>query len=105
MPLVLTESSSISCDHPPAGGGPLTTAAVSVGPLKVEGATVLSGSVSPTVIGSGCATPASQNTAPCLATTSQSGGTSSVLKVNGTPVLLDSVSGETNGQPTVLKAE
>ena len=118
MPFVLTESSSISCDHPPTGGGPLSTTAAAVGPLKVEGTTVLSGSLAPTTIDPGCLTPASQSSAPCAGTTSQSGGTSTVLKVNGTPVLLDTASGETSGKPepgntwsvkdakqTVLKAE
>jgi len=100
MPFVLTEGSSISCDHPPTGGGPLTTTAAAVGPLKVEGATVLRGSLAPTGIDTGCATQPSQNTAPCLATTSQSGGNSSVLKVDGSPVLLRTASGETNGQPS-----
>jgi hypothetical protein len=100
MPFVLTESSNVSCDHPPTGGGPLTLTVAAVGPLKVGGATVLSGSLSPTDIGFGCSTPASQNTTPCKATKSQSGGASTVLKVLGRPVLLDTASGETAGLPS-----
>jgi hypothetical protein len=118
MRFVLTESSSISCDHPPTGGGPLVTTAAAVGPLKVAGATVLCGSLAPTTIDPGCSIQPSQSTAPCIATTSQSGGTSAVLKVAGQAVLLETAGGETAGKPspgntwsvkdanqTILKAE
>lgn len=100
MAFVLTESSSISCDHPPTGGGPLKLALAAIGPLKVGGATVLSESLVPAVIDPGCQTPPGQGTAPCLATKSQSGGTSTVLKVLGRPVLLHTAKGETTGQPS-----
>jgi hypothetical protein len=100
MPFVLTESSKISCDHPPTGGGAVTPTAAAVGPLKVDGATVLSGSLAPTGIGDGCVTPVGQGTAPCKATTTQSGGTSTVLTVEGRPVLLHTASGETGGLPS-----
>jgi hypothetical protein len=100
MPLVLTLASAVSCDHPPTGGGALTLAPAALGVLSVDGDVVLSGSLAPTAIGAGCGqTPPSSSTTPCLLTSSQSGGTSSVLKVDGKPVLLATAKGETNGKP------
>lgn len=99
MALVLTDGSDVSCDHPPSGGGALTLTVAAVGPLTVDGATVLSGSLAPTAVGGGCSQPVSQSSAPCLATVSQTAGTSTVLSVNGRPVLLDDAAGQTNGKP------
>jgi hypothetical protein len=115
VPLVVTASSVVSCDHPPTGGGALTLGGV--GPLSVNGVNVLSGSLASAAIGSGCSqTPPSQTTAPCLASSSQDDGTSNVLKIDGVPVILDTATGKTNGKPgntwsvkdakqSVLKAE
>jgi hypothetical protein len=98
MPLVLTESSVVRCDHPPTGGGALELAGA--GPLSVNGAKVLSGSIAPASIGSGCTqTPPSQTTTPCLVASSQDDGRSSVLKVDGVPVVVDTATGKTNGKP------
>jgi hypothetical protein len=100
VPLVLTESSAVSCDHPPSGGGALTLEAAAVGVLSVEGNTVLSGSLSAAVIKPGCGqSPPSSSTTPCLQVQSQSGGTSTVLKVDGRAVLLKTAKGDTNGKP------
>lgn len=99
MAAVLTTASTVSCDHPPTGGGPLVLTPAAVGPLTVKGATVLSGSLAPTSVGPGCKQPAGQGTKPCTNVDGQTGGRSSVLKVLGRPVLLDTVRGTTDGLP------
>jgi hypothetical protein len=100
MPLVLTDASAVSCDHPPSGGGALTLEPAALGAFSVEGNTVLSGSLGATVIKPGCGqSPPSSSTTPCLQTLSQTSGTSTVLKVEGKAVLLETAKGDTNGKP------
>jgi hypothetical protein len=99
MPLVLTTDSVVSCDHPPTGGGPLSLTPAAVGPLKVGGATVLSGSLAPTSVGAGCTQPTGQGSQTCTKVLDQSAGQSTVLRVLGRPVLLYSAHGHTDGLP------
>jgi hypothetical protein len=99
VPAVLTTASSVSCDHAPPGSGKLTLDAAATGVLKVDGTTVLSGTLMGAPIGSGCTQTGSPGLVPCTAVMAQTGGTSTVLKANGSPVLLDTASGATNGVP------
>jgi hypothetical protein len=99
MPYVLTTGSSVSCDHPPTGGGALTLAVAATGVLKVEGRTVPSGTLAGATIASGCAQ-RGPNENPCLTASTQSPGSmSQVLRVDGLPVLLETASGSTPGVP------
>jgi hypothetical protein len=99
MDPVLTEASSVSCDHPPTGGGKVALEATQ-DVLKVDGNAVLTGSLANAAIAVGCA---QTNTAAgqviCSLVQSQTGETSRVLTVNGTAVLLHKSSGQTNGKP------
>jgi hypothetical protein len=100
MPKALTESSSVSCDHPPAGGGAVTVSA-GQSVLKVGGKAVLAKSQSGASINpANCLqqTPPVSNK-PCSTVLSQTAQNSTVLKVNGTFVLLEGTSGTTDGQP------
>jgi hypothetical protein len=97
MALVLTTASTVSCDHAP--GGPLGLEAAAASVLTVGGVSVLAGSLGSATIDPGCSQPVSNTTAPCAAATSQIGGTSQVLTVAGTPVLLADASGTTDSKP------
>ena len=97
MPLVLTSGSTVSCDHPPGGALDLEPAAAPV--LSVDGNPVLAGSLGSAKIGPGCSQAQSNTTHPCDAASSQIGGTSQVLKVNGVSVLVASAKGATNSAP------
>ena len=94
MPLVLTEASTVQCAH--AGSVQLSSSAkLSVGGDKVllmdgvQGASV-----------SGCPTPDDTN-APSTKcrTVATASGTATKLKVGGKPVVLESLSGTTDGTP------
>jgi hypothetical protein len=103
MDYVLTETSSVSCDHPlpgrSAGGAATLTATQAV--LKVVGDAVLVGTLSGSTIGAAdCAQkPPPQTNKPCSSILTQTVGASAVLKVNGSPVLLRSSAGTTDGTP------
>jgi len=95
MPPVLTDASTVSCDHPPTppGGGEVALASAARGVLTVDGRAVLGGTLANAPIGAGCALAA--NNQACTQVTSQNpGSTSTVLKVDGTPVLLATASGQ-----------
>jgi hypothetical protein len=94
MPLVITEKSSLACAHK----GTVTPTA-SQSKLKVAGAGVLvSGDLKGKTI-SLCTTVPNPNTSTlaCLAIQSEQGGVAGKLKVAGTGVLLETVSGQTTG--------
>ena len=91
MGAVLTKDSSVSCLH--AG----TVQIVSMSPLRVKGAAVL---VEESIKGrniDGCTTPPSSTNQKCLIVTRILGGSAQKLKVNGQPVMLQTLAGETNG--------
>ena len=101
MPAVITDASTVSCDHPPTppGGGAVAVASAARGVLTVEGQAVLGGTLANAPIASGCAL-ASAGSAPCTLVSAQNpGSTSRVLKVGGTPVLLATASGPATGSP------
>src|SRR3954447_24497501 len=101
MPPVVTQASTVSCDHPPAppGGGQVALVSATRGVLSVQGRTVLSGTLANAPIGPGCAL-ASTSSPPCTQVTAQNpGGTSAVLKVDGEPVVLATASGQASGSP------
>jgi hypothetical protein len=101
MPLVVTEAARVSCDHPPTppGGGPVALAGATRGVLTVEGRAVLGGTLANSPIGTGCAL-ASTSSPPCTQVSAQNpASTSSVLKMDGTPVLLATASGPAAGSP------
>jgi hypothetical protein len=101
MEYVLTTSSSISCDHPPSGGGSATqTPAQNV--LKVDGNSVLVGDLTNSSINSlECALlpPPPATNKKCSKILAQTQGFSQVLMVEGSPALLENSSGTTDGLP------
>lgn len=94
MANVLTQTSTLTCAHQ---GNVTAMATQSV--LKVNGQSVLVTQVQGAIAGCIQVPPPPSNK-PCTSVTSQVGGTSTVLKVNGSPVLLDTSSGLTDGSPT-----
>jgi hypothetical protein len=94
--LVLTTSSSVSCDHPPQpGGGAVVLGGAVRGVLTIKGATVLSGSLANAPVDAGCAQKG-PNQVPCATIAEQfAASTSTVLSVEGEPVLLDTAQGLT----------
>ena len=100
MGKVLTTASSVKCIHQ---GIVVPTTDQSV--LKVNGNLVLVEKVQgnftpPPTPGSCTQVPSPVSNVPCTTIQSQSGGTSTVFKVNGKPVVLENASGLTNGTPT-----
>jgi hypothetical protein len=94
MAKALTTASTLGCNH--AGKASLTGS----DKLKVQGKPVVtkSNAVTPLPL-SGCTVADSNTTLQCKAITSLSNDTASKLKVSGSPVLLDALSGQTNGKP------
>jgi hypothetical protein len=93
MAKVLTEISNLECYHK-AKVTPTNIQSV----LKVNGHDVLVGSLKGTISACSQKPPPSSNI-PCTTVIEKPGGTSQVLKVNGTAVLLDTADGTTNGTP------
>ena len=96
MALVLTEKSTLDCAH--QGKVKLTATQQK---LKVDGAyAIVSGGLTGAPI-SGCPTPTvtppATPSSPCLTVLTATGGVATKLKVNGVGVLLETVSGQTNG--------
>jgi hypothetical protein len=92
MPKVLTEGSTLTCLHQ---GTVQLTASQSV--LKVGGKPVLvQGDLEGKAI-SGCKTPTSQSSKPCLTVVAMALGAATTLKAGGKPVLLDTATGTTDG--------
>jgi hypothetical protein len=103
MDYVLTEASTVSCDHPPPGasmGGAATLSATQA-VLKIAGQAVLVNTlVGSAINAAGCARqPPPQTNKPCSSIVTQTGGASTVLKVEGSPVLLKLSTGVTDGAP------
>lgn len=99
MEKVLTVASDVSCDHPPTGGGKVQLVA-GQNVLMVSGASVLAQSQATAEILPGCSQTNTQaGEVVCSTVLSQSAGYSTVLKVNGQPVLLETAGGTTNGLP------
>ncbi len=105
MEYVLTETSSVSCDHPVPpeetnGGAVVLEAGQSV--LKIDGSYVLAKNLQESLIdSSGCSLspPPPPTNKKCSLVMIQISGFSSVLKVDGSPVLLTSAGGSTDGLP------
>jgi hypothetical protein len=100
MPAVITDASTVSCDHPPTppGGGAVALASAARGVLTVEGQAVLGGTLANAPIDSGGCGLASAGSTPCTLVTAQNpGSTSRVLKLGGAPVLLATASGPATG--------
>lgn len=94
MPSVLTENSTVTCAHQ---GTVQLRAGQSK--LSVDGSKVLvDGDLTDCAI-SGCITVTDPNTSSktCTSTTAAVGGVASKLKVNGKGVLLEDISGQTDG--------
>jgi hypothetical protein len=94
MPLVVTVGSTVQCAH----GGTITLKS-SQSKLTVDGNAAL---LATDIVGatiSGCTVAASNSTAPCTTVASLIAGSATALGVGGTPVLLDSAKGLTNGLP------
>lgn len=98
---VLTTASTITCGHPEPGAGGAVTLTPQQDVLTIDGESALIGSLVGAIIEStGCSQKNTQGgEVPCSVVLSQSERLSSVLKVNGVPVLLIGTSGGTNGQP------
>jgi hypothetical protein len=94
MPKVLTAAATVKCVHP----GDVQVVA-STSRLTVDGEPALvAGDLDGAAI-SGCKLPSSTSTAPCTATVSAMSPPSTLLTVDGTPVLLDTTAGVTNSVP------
>jgi hypothetical protein len=93
MANVLTEASSVTCGHEG------TVATSGDGRLKVQGSSVLLQAGVTGKMVSGCKTASSNSTSPCASVTSLASGTASKLMIGGQPVLLQGITGVTNGVP------
>lgn len=94
MGAVLTETSSVKCNHT---GSVQLRAGQSK--LTVNGNKVLvDGDLNGATISS-CTTPSTQSSSPCATVTSALGGVAQKLKVGGSGVLLDTITGPTSGVP------
>jgi hypothetical protein len=92
MPRVLTEGSTLTCLHQ---GTVQLTASQRV--LTVGGQPVLvRGDLEGQAI-SGCQTPTSQSSKPCLTVVAMTLGAAATLRAGGKPVLLDTATGTTDG--------
>jgi hypothetical protein len=101
---VLTTGSTIACGHPLPGApvGGLVELPVKQQVLTIDGKIVLVDTLKDANIQPGCAqTPKTTNppVQPCSIVASQAGQGSSVLTVDGTPVLLHPISGTSDGIP------
>jgi hypothetical protein len=100
---VLTIGSTITCGHPsPGAGGKLALDQAQDDVLKIDGNSVLVGSLENATIATGCSqikTNAQPNNVPCTVASEQKTSPSTVLRVNGAFVLLHTTSGTTNGNP------
>jgi hypothetical protein len=98
MGAVLTAGSTLACGHGATGS------ATGNSKLKVSGSTVLTsaGTSSWSFILANCTqkpTQAQPNNIQCSKLLSQNGGKSQKLTVGGSPVILESIAGDTNGKP------
>ena len=97
MAKALTTSSTLGCNHT----GKVTLTGSSK--LTVQGSPVVTKSNAPTPLTlTGCTIADSTNTLQCKVIMSLANDTASKLNVAGSPVLLDSLSGQTDGKPENL---
>jgi hypothetical protein len=94
MPKVLSATATVKCVHP----GDVELVA-STSRLTVDGDAVLvAGDLDGATI-SGCKLPASTSTSPCATTVATTTPPSTLLTVDGTPVLLETAAGTTTSVP------
>jgi len=98
MGAVLTQGSTLACGHGATGS------ASGNSKLKVSGSAVLTsaGTSGWSFVPASCSqqvTQATPNNNPCSQLSSQNGGKSQKLTVGGSPVILESIAGDTNGKP------
>jgi hypothetical protein len=98
MGAVLTEGSILACGHGATGS------ASGNSKFKVSGSAVLTsaGTSGWSFVLASCTqqkTQATPNNNPCSQLSSQNGGKSRKLTVGGSPVILESIAGDTNGMP------
>ncbi|HET8971638.1 MAG TPA: hypothetical protein VFN19_11295 [Candidatus Nanopelagicales bacterium] len=89
---VITTASTLGCAH---GGRLMLRSAQSK--LKAGGSAALLATDLPSTAISGCGTPASSTSSPCLTVTSVLAGQATALTVDGTAVLTQQAVGLTNG--------
>jgi|GEM_PF-670949 len=96
MSAVLTTSAIVLCGHPPGTAQPLTSTAVLT--VGTPGRAVLTEAdlKRAPIVGCPLSPPASGNVG-CQTILAITAGTSSTLLVNGAPVLLDTLAGDTSG--------
>jgi hypothetical protein len=93
MKPVVTRASTVRCQH----GGTVLTSGAKERWIYVNGASVMCNS-DPVGLGIlGCPTPTSGGCATCVATTTVETGESTLVFVDGAPVLLEPLTGSTNG--------
>ncbi len=94
MGAVLTTASKVACGHDP---GKVATSATAK--LKVNGNLVLlkSGIAGKSVSGCSTVTDPNTSTLQCSTVTSVTAGEATKLKAGGSPVMLDTLAGATNG--------
>jgi hypothetical protein len=98
MPNVLTMNSTVGCGHLPPPPGTGIVQVQSTAKLKVSGKSVLLlDSISGKAVSGLCGTVPATGTKKCTAVSSVSGGLATKLKVGGQPVVLDTVTGGTDG--------
>ncbi len=100
MPFVLTTAGSVRCPDPVAG----TVNLVSAAKLSVAGQPVLLAAdvVSQPLVGCGVVDNPAQGIKHCTSVVAVTGGISTKLVVGGRPVLLDTLTGTTDGTPPPL---
>lgn len=98
MSKVITTSSDARCSHTSSAN---VTLVAGQDVLKIDGVFVVAQSLATAAITSASCQnkPPPQSNIPCAASTAQSGGESTVLKVNGTAVVLETATGKTGSTP------
>jgi hypothetical protein len=99
MPLVLTTGSTLICNHKGSIDLPKVTRSLTVGGKPV----LIKGDLNKATITTGCITvdDTSKGTQKCRNVKSALGGTAGTLAIGGKPVLLDTISGTTDGLPVL----
>jgi hypothetical protein len=89
---VLTAAGTVTCGHVPFG----TVVLAGAGKLRVGGSPVLVAAGVGPAVGAGC-TPSQQGDVACATVAGVTGGLSAKLTVGGSPVVLETLAGTTNG--------
>jgi hypothetical protein len=102
MSKVITVDSDARCNHA-AGEASSANVTLLAGQdvLKIDGALVVAQSLATAIISSASCKnkPPPNSNVPCAASTAQTAGESTVLKVNGTAVVLETATGTTGSTP------